>query len=431
LTTIFNHLYGVLGPDGDELLECRMNEVAATASQRGQALLDIGRARDAETQFRQALAAEPGDAMLHALLALALLRQDRYEQARDASHSALAADPELVFAYATLAGAHAGLEQYADALGALRRGLELTPEVAGLHLQEASVLVALEQPADALLSVERARTIDPGDSDGAALHARVLYDLNRFDEADTAVHQALRLDPQNADAHRVQGLLALRRGGGRQAVHAHRTALRLDPTDDGAREGLSYAIKSRNPLYGLLLRFNLWLDSVPKAVRWGVILLPLILSRVLRPFEGQTWATVLLVVVVALALLSWTLEPVMNCVLLLSRDRHLLSRPARLATYAFLAFAGAAVACAAFSMVTGPQQLLALAFGLALWAMATGSAHHVRPRLRKPLVIAAAVAVAVAAVGVPAVIAGAGGATVAVAIVLLGGIAATWFTILA
>lgn len=136
------------------------------------------------------------------------------------------------------------------------------------------------------------------------------------------------------------------------------------------------------------------------------------------------------VVVIALVVLSWTLEPLMNSVLLLSRDRHLLGAAARRATYAFLAFAAAAAACVVFGMTTGPHQLLLFALGLALWAMATGSGHTVRPGVRRQLATASAVAAVVAAVGITVTVAGIGGAVIAMLIVLIGGVVALWRTAL-
>jgi tetratricopeptide (TPR) repeat protein len=404
-----------------------MNEVAGTALQRGQVLLDLGRAREAETQFRTALAAEPNDATLHALLAQALLRQERYDQAEETSRSALAADPEHVLALSTLAASLAGQERYPEARDVVQRGLALAPEIAGLHFQEASLLLALKRPGDALDSVERGRRLDPESSAGAAAQAGVLFQLRRYNEADAAVDEALRLDPENPDAHRIQGMLALRRGGGSSAVRAHRAALRLDPTDDSSREGLSVALKSRNPLYGLLLRYGMWLDGLPNGLRVLMLLLPFLLTRLLRPFDGQTWATVLLIVVVAFVVLSWTIEPLMNCVLLLGRERHLVNRVTRQATYGFLAFAVAAVACAVYAAAGGPSRLLTVAFGLALWAMVTGTVQHRAPGQRKLMVGVLAAAAIAGAVAVVATLADTSAASAAAAIVLLGGIVATWF----
>ncbi|MFC4852775.1 tetratricopeptide repeat protein [Actinophytocola glycyrrhizae] len=401
-----------------------MSEVVQTALQRGVALLDLGRAREAETHLRTALTTDPGDPMTITLLADAMRRQQRYDEAVETGRSALAADPGYVPAYSVLTASLAGQERYPEAHDVIRRGLALAPEAAALHLQEAGVLLGLERDTEALASIDRAVRFDPENAEAHAVRAATHVRLRRYDEATAAVDEALRLDPENAEAHRVRGVIALHRGGGKEAVAAHRAALRLDPNDSYSRDGLSTALKTRNPLYGWLLRFGLWLDTLPKGVRIAVLLAPFVLTRVLRPYEDQAWATVLIVVVAALALLSWTLEPLMNCVLLLGRDRHLLTRDAKRATYGFLVFAVAAVAC----VVTGPAQLTAVAFGFGLWAMATGTAHLLDPGPRKVVGIGAAAAALVGAMAVAAVLVAAPGATVAVAVLLLTGVAALWFS---
>ncbi len=405
-----------------------MNEVVQTALQRGVALLDLGRFSEAEIHLRTARAAAPADPRVIALLADALLRQERYDEAMETSRSALAADPEYVPACSVLTAALAGLERYDEALAAVRRGLALAPEAPTLHMQQAGVLLGLKRDADALASIDRALLLDPENADAHAVRAATLVRLRRFDDADAAVDDALRIDPENAEAHRVRGVIALHRGGGKRAVAAHRAALRLDPTDSYSRDGLSTALKTRNPLYGALLRFGLWLDTLPKGVRIAVLIAPFVLTRVLRPFEDQAWAMVLIIVVTALALLSWTLEPVMNCVLLLTKDRRLLTTDAKRATYAFLAFVAAAVACVVTGQVSGPGQLTAVAFGFGLWAMVTGSAHLLDPGPRKVAVVGGVAAAVVGAMAVAAVLVAAPGAGVAVAVLLISGVAALWFT---
>jgi hypothetical protein len=100
----------------------------------------------------------------------------------------------------------------------------------------------------------------------------------------------------------------------------------------------------------------------------------------------------------------------------------------RLATYAFLGFAGAGVVVLTVGQVGGVPLFQALALGLGLWAMSIGSAHMVRARRVKVLTIGAGVAAALATVAFAGTLAEVGGLSVAVTAVLLGGVAALWFT---
>lgn len=356
---------------------------AVDAADRGRALLDLGRAGEAETQFRLALASEPDDADHHVFLAQSLIQQGRHGEGRDAARNALAVEPDHVGGLVMLSAALAGLGEFDAALIAVRRGLQIAPSWAELHRQEGALLLAQDRPVEALPSLQRARSLAPEDPHIAALAAAALFNARRFTDAEEAVAQALRLDPDHAEAHRIRGLLSLRRGGGRAAVDAHRQALRLDPTEAEYREGLSVAMKSRNPLYGLLLRFGDWQQGLPDATRWLVFLAPFLASRVLRPFEDQWWARALLVLVFVLVMLTWTLEPVMNTVLLCSRyGRNLLPRGTRLATWAFLAYVTTALGATVVGLATHSGRAMVLAMGLALWSVSAGQTHLVRARFR-------------------------------------------------
>ena len=352
------------------------------AAERGRALLDLGRGPEAERYIREALAAEPSDADLLIDLAQSLNMQDRHDEARDTAQRGLAEAPEHLVGLLVLSASLAGLEDYNSAIDVVRSGLQIAPEVPQFHRQEGALLRAQDRPVDALGPLEQARTLDPDDSETVALVGAALFNARRFADSELAVAEALHLDPENPQAHRIRGLLSLRKGDGKPAVEAHRTALRLDPTDPDYREGLATAMKSRNPLYGLLIRISDWMDGLPSGARWLVLLAPYLATRFLRPFDHEIWAQVLIALVVALALLSWTLEPLMNTVLLCSSyARNLLPRRTKLATYAFLAYVASAIAAAAVGMMRDSDSAFVLAFGFASAIIsmsifiATGSAY--------------------------------------------------------
>nr|WP_240978287.1 tetratricopeptide repeat protein [Knoellia sp. DB2414S] len=347
-------------------------------------MLQLGRAKEAEGFFREALAEAPDEADHHVGLAHALHGQGRFSDARDAAREALRTEPDHVGALSMLASAHGGLKEYAAAMGAVRRGLELAPQLAFLHRQEGAILIAMDRPQEAASSLERARSLDPEDSEVAALQGAAAFNSRQFDDAARFVGEALALDPDNAEAHRLRGLLSLRKGGGRDAVGAHQQAMRLDPTDAEYREGMAVAIKSRNPLYGLMLRYGDWYSGLSGGHRWLVWFAPFIATKVLRPFDDHLWARVLLVLVYGILVVSWTIEPLMNATLLLRRyTRNLLPRATRLATYTFLAFFAAAVSCAVAGVVTHSGDWYLVAIGLSLWSVAAGHSHTVLQARRR------------------------------------------------
>lgn len=402
------------------------------SAERGAALLDLGRAKEAEAHFRSALAGDPDSADLHVYLARALHQQERYGEARAAARAGLAADPEHLGGLFVLSASLAGLGRFPAARDAVQRGLRLAPAIPDFHRQEGALLLAEERPEQALESLARARHLDPEDSGTAGLQAAALFTLRRYPEAEEAVADALRLDPDNAEAHRIRGLLSLRRGGGRDAVDAHRQALRLDPSDVGYREGLGLAMKTRNPLYGWLLAYGHWLNGLPGGVRFGFLIAPYLLTKVLRPFDDQLWARVAVIVVIAFVALTWTLEPVMNVVLLCGRrTRTLVPRDARLAAFAFLAYAVGALTAVTVGLTNHSERALVLALGMALWSVSAGMTHTVgRSRRRVAIGLQCAGGVLTIA-AVAAALTGSGAAPGLSGVLVVTGAAMTWFTSLA
>lgn len=401
----------------------------ARALQRGISLLDVGRPEEAEKHFRTALAADSSDPDLLAYLARSLHRQGRYDEALEAAQNSVTADPTRVFGLVVLSAAHAALEDFATALDLVRRGLHLEPNLAALHRQEGALLIAQDRAEEAFVPLARARALDPEDADTIAMTGIALHEVRRFAEAEQAASDALRLDPDNVDAHRLRGQLQLRRGGGKAAVDAHRTALRLDPQDPHSRQALGTAMKSRNPVYGLLLRFGSWMEGLPSGVRLLVLFAPLILIRVLRPVSDQLWAQVLIALVVLVVVLSWALEPVMNTVLLTSSfARQLLPRSTKLATYAFLAYLGAATAAAIAGITTDSDRTLFLALAFGLWSVTAGQTHLVEESRRKLAIGLQCAGAVVGAAAALAIALGLGPADPLLAIFFFLGLAMLWFT---
>lgn len=405
-----------------------MTDVTHSALLRGRSLLELGRPVEAERCFREALAQHPDDAELLSQLARALLQQERWDDAVQAAGHSLAQDPEHLGSMFLLASAHAARKDHDRARHMVDTALQLAPEAAVLHSLKGAILSSQGFDEAALASIAHARGLDPEDPDIVTQHAAVLYDLRRNAEADQAVAEALTLDPDHAGAHRMRGLLALRRGGSREAVEASRQALRLDPTDEHHRQVLAVAMKARNPLYALLYRLYDWQAGLPSGARYGFILAPFVANRLLRPFSDHLWARVLLIAVAAFVVVTWTLEPLMNAVLLCSRfGRALLSRPATVATCAFLAYLAAALGCVAAHFVTGRGEPLLLAFALAVWSVTAGQAHTVRPRMRKAVVVLQGLGALFSGAAL-LLFASTGSAVPLLLPLLLGGVAMLWFT---
>lgn len=310
--------------------------------------------------------------------------------------------------------------------------MKLAPGWAGLHQQRAVTLTAAGRHDEALDSARWARQLDPEEPTAAAAEAAALCNLGRFAEARTAAMAALRLDPSDADAHALLGAIERRRGWGGQAVESSKQAVRLDPTEPFYRQQLALTMKARNPLYAALLRFEEGLSRVGVAPRMLTLLAPMLARSVLRPFQDQLWAQIALALVVALVVLSWVLEPVMNAVLLLRPfSRALLPVAAKQATYAFLGYLSAAAACFGLGVVTGTGPWWTVSLGLALWAGSAGMTHLIGEGRRRLALAVQAVGAVLATAALLTTVLGLGAADPLSRLLVFSGIAALLFVMLA
>lgn len=364
----------------------------------------------------------------HALLGQALLDQDRNAEAEAAARAALGLDPFHLHGLAVLADALGSQERYDAGLQVIDRALRLAPDSAMLHRQSSALHLGRNRVKEGLGAAERAVELDPEDSDNHVVLASALFTARRRDEAQAALGTALALDPQNARAHQLRATLSLL-SGDRRAVRETGTNLASDPSSELNRELHGLASKSRNPVYGLLLRFGVWMASLPPLARVAILLSPLVLIRVLRPVDDQLWAQLLIGVVIALVVASWTLEPLMNSTLLASREGRGLLRPlARRATVAFLVYLLAAAVVSALVLATD-RGSWNLAAAYLLWGASAGMVHTIGERRRR-------LALRLHAVGATLAVVAAGSLAVPALwpfglLLLLGGVAMLWFTSLA
>lgn len=347
---------------------------------RAHTLLQLGRATEAEHAYRQLLAGDPASTEIRLGLARALLPLKRPEEAKELARGVLAGDPNSLDGLIVLTASSLASGDTDGALRAAHDAVRLAPGWSVTQFNLGSALHRSGRHDEALAAIDLARSLDPEDARTEVLRATVLQTMGRFEDAQVAVLAALRLDPDNADAHRVNGVLRLLRPGTGDARAASGTALRLDPTSEWGRDLHATTLKSRNPLYRWLLRLGEAQSRWPSWAQWALVLSPLIASRLLQPVQDQLWGKVLLVVVVAFVVLSWSLEPLMNCVLVASRTgRGLLSPLTRRATYGFAGYLVAGVVTAVLSLLTGNEGWAIVALGLALWGVCLGYLGTVKP----------------------------------------------------
>ncbi len=193
----------------------------------GVALLRQG--KDAVPALRRTAELMPRDAEAHGNLGSALRDQGRWEEALASLRRALELAPRDVDSLLDAADALKELKRAGEAVPLYQRALALRPRLVEAHNNLGNAFLELNQLDEAVGCYRRALAIKP---DKAQIHCNLgnaLRRLERFDEALSSTRRALALDAVSSVAHNNLGLIHAALGRPEEAVACYRQALALDP----------------------------------------------------------------------------------------------------------------------------------------------------------------------------------------------------------
>ncbi|SLN59776.1 tetratricopeptide repeat protein [Oceanibacterium hippocampi] len=184
----------------------------AALNNLGDLLRRRGALEEAERHFRKALAHAPG--MVEAMVNLAALLANRYQtEHRDEAEAllrrAIAARPGLARAHEILAQVIGAPGRRAEALAAAREAAALAPRAlsAQVGLARAAILAGDYEAAEAAAS--RAIEADPDSAEAHYLAGAAAYKLNRVEAARAAFETSLARDPENRSPSHAECVAAL------------------------------------------------------------------------------------------------------------------------------------------------------------------------------------------------------------------------------
>lgn len=277
------------------------------ALDRAQLLMQQNRPALAEQELRQHLTEAPNDARAHAVLALVLSQQDKAADAIAAAEQAIALAPDFALPHYAHGVALLDANQPKPAEAAAKEALRLDREDPDAFALLAAIYLRRERWEEALAATEDALHLDAEHVWANNLRAIALVQLGRRDEAGQTLDATLHRDPNNATAHANLGWKLLHDNKPREASEHFREALRLEPNHEWARSGILEALKARNPLYRLMLRYFLWMSRLDGRARWGIIIGLVLVINILP--AGFTIPYLLFV------LLTWVADPLFNLLL--------------------------------------------------------------------------------------------------------------------
>lgn len=234
--------------------------------------LKQNRIDDAEKALRQALAEDPNDAYALALLANCSLAQKKLEEAQNLIERAFSFEPNNLFIIHTLAQVYFYGQKTDRAKWAIGEGLKIAPDEAIFYQLQAQIALYEEKWQDALEASERGLELDPESVNLINLRAQALIKLNRKSEALDTIDYALHKAPEDSWSHMNKGWVSIEQDKYDDAIEQFKESLRLDPTNKAAKAGLKEAIKAKNPIYRLVLKYFLWMGKLQEKGRWGVVI---------------------------------------------------------------------------------------------------------------------------------------------------------------
>ncbi|MGH1362241.1 MAG: tetratricopeptide repeat protein [Calditrichia bacterium] len=292
--------------------------------ERAQLLIQQSRYELAEEQLRLGLAEQPDSAVAHSLLGIVLSAQKKIRAALHEAEKGIVLDPDNSYSYYVLAAIHHDHEQLKQADEAIQQAIGLNPFEAEYFALRASIYLQQKDWKDAVELAEKALSMDAENVEASNIRAMALVKLGRRSEAGQTIDNALARDPENAVTHANQGWTLLEGGDHKAAMEHFQEALRLDPNLDWAREGIVEALKAKNPIYRVMLRYFFWMSRLKSKIQWMVILGAVFGIQVIE-YLSETYpgfapfGNTIFGLYIAFVLLTWIADPVFDLLLRLNK----------------------------------------------------------------------------------------------------------------
>ena len=316
---------------------------------------------------------DPNNIYVLSLLAEVYLQQDNYEAANQLIDNAISMAPYASHLFHIKARIAIQLEQLDEAEQYTSQAIELDPYDADYFALLANIKLVRKQFEVALENANNALEIDAENLLALNIRSTALNKLNRSDESFETIEGALREDPNNAYTHANYGWGLLEKGDHKKALFHFKEALANNPSFEYAQHGILEAMKAKNPLYRLFLKYTFWMGNLTAKYQWAVLLgfyfgfrgLKVLArnNEALRPFLIP-----LLVVLALVAFSTWIMTPLSNLFLRFNKYGQLLLDKKQKISSSFVALSLSVfiVAGIMYALLSDERMLALAAFGLAM-----------------------------------------------------------------
>lgn len=212
----------------------------------GARLIAQGRAQDAVSMLRQALALQPRLAEAHYHLGHALQQGDQAQQALQAYQQALSCNDAHVPTWLRLAELHREQGRLNDAAAAYRRALALRPDLPEIHHDLGMLLDDMGRHIEAESAYREAIHHRPGYAEAHQNLGALMVTLGRLPEAEDSCRLVLALQPESSLAHACLASVLILQNRLPQGESHYRKAVALDPDNAALQEQLGAVLHRQN-----------------------------------------------------------------------------------------------------------------------------------------------------------------------------------------
>ncbi|MBF0587522.1 MAG: tetratricopeptide repeat protein [Magnetococcales bacterium] len=235
----------------------------ADALQSGISHHQAGDLQQAESIYRQILAADPNQADALNLLGLIALQVEAFDQAIPLIERAIELQPNEAEAHGNLGNAYRETGQLNKAVARYQRALKLKPDFSDGYNNYGLALQKMDQQTQAEAQFRRAIALNPNNP---KLHNNLGVTLaaqNRNNEAQQSYRETLRLDPQFVGTYNNLCLLLQDAGELDEALKCGRKAIDLAPEYADAYDNVGNVLRNLGQLDEALQSYRKGLKIAP------------------------------------------------------------------------------------------------------------------------------------------------------------------------
>ncbi len=198
-------------------------------SNYGVILKDLGKSKEAELLYRQAIEINPDLAEAHSNLGIILRDLDQLKEAELSCRKAIKIKPYLAEAHSNLGNTLKDLGKLQEAELSYRKAIEINPDFADAHLNMGVLLKDLGNLEEAELSTRKAIQLKPNFADAHSNLGNILNDLGNLEEAELSTRKAIQLKPDFAEAHSNLGNILSDFGKSQEAFDSYLKSIDTNP----------------------------------------------------------------------------------------------------------------------------------------------------------------------------------------------------------